>query len=89
MGDGDAVSHARTSLYRRHNTVTGRASWGAGNGLAPTVVVVSEQAHQPRAQRRHARTGEGAVINIPKARQALALNEPYRKPTQSSREDTL
>ena len=50
------------------------------NRLAPTVEVIAEQPHTPRAARRHTRTESGAVINIPRAKQGPGLNEPYRKP---------
>lgn len=68
----------------RHSALSGsvaRSATGrAIDALAPTVSVVSEQPYTSRAARRHARTESGAVINIPKAKQAPALNEPYRTP---------
>jgi hypothetical protein len=48
------------------------------NELRPAIGVICEHAYVSRAQRRHARTSTGAVVNVPKARQAPGLNEPYR-----------
>lgn len=62
------------------NTSNGRAT----NLLAPTVAVVSEQPSASRAARRHTRTENGAVINIPKGKQAPALNIPFRTPLPAS-----
>lgn len=68
----------------RHDALSGsiarRATGRAIDALAPTVAVISEQPYTSRAGRRHARTETGAVVNIPKAKQAPGLNEPYRKP---------
>ena len=50
------------------------------NELAPTLEVVSEQPYADRKARRHARTGSGAAVNIPRSKRQPALNEPYRKP---------
>lgn len=50
------------------------------NAPGQTVIVVSEQKYTNRAARRHVVTSEGKRIRTPKAVQAPALNEPYRKP---------
>lgn len=74
------MSTAKASRHRRHDCVTGAAATDAVNRLGPTIEVVSEQPHTNRENRRHARTANGAVVNIPKAKQQQALNVPYRRP---------
>lgn len=47
---------------------------------APTFGFVVEHSYPNRAERRHAWTREGKRLNVPKSKQAPAMNDPYRKP---------
>jgi hypothetical protein len=67
------------SAGRLSGRIAGTQRGRAVNELAPTVEVVSEQPYANRHSRRHARDGNGAIVNIPRGRRQQALNEPYRR----------
>jgi hypothetical protein len=66
--------------HRLSGAVAATPRGGQINRLASVPVVLVEHRYASRADRRHIRSATGALLNIPKARQAPGLNEPYRKP---------
>lgn len=81
---GEAFREFLADAFRANETKRTKAREARPEKPVPAVqrriIPLVEHSYPNRADRRHTLSSTGAVINVPKDKQAPALNETYRKP---------